>query len=142
MKNMRKWILLGLLFVFVIVGFCFLVLKPNSSNTSHAKVTIEESKIYQKKEIEDAIEKVFEKFQEFPATLEEIRYQDNKSVFDSWALNYGKDEAIVLMTNFTTYDNEEVFQQGFERNEKYEKWMWILVRNKGEDWDLKTWGWG
>lgn len=142
MKNMRKWIFLGLLFVFVIVGFCFLVLKPNPSNTSHAKVTMEESKIYQKKEIESAIEEVFKKFKEFPATLEEIRYQDNQSVFDSWALNYGRDEAIVLITNFTTYDNEETFQQGFERNEKYEKWMWILVRNRNEDWELKSWGWG
>lgn len=142
MKNNGKWILFGFLFVLIIICFWFLVLKPNPSNTSHAKVTIGESKIYQKKEVEDAIEKVFEEFQKFPATLEEIWYQGDESVFDSWALNYGKDEAILLYSNFTTYDQDEAFQQGFERNEKYEKWMWILVRNKGEDWDLKTWGWG
>lgn len=142
MKNNGKWILFGFLFVLIIICFWFLVLKPNPSNTSHAKVTMEEFKIYQKKEIESAIEEVFKKFKEFPATLEEIWYQDNQSVFDSWTQTYGKEEAIVLITNFTTYDNEETFQQGFERNERYEKWMWILVRNRNEDWELKSWGWG
>jgi len=139
MKNNKKWIFFGFCFVLVIV-FAFLTLNSNPSNVSHATVTIHESKIYQKKEIESAIEKVFEKFKDFPATLEEIWYQD--ASFDSWAKNYGKEEAIVLYSNFTTYADAESQNQGLLSNEKYEKWMWVLTRNKGEDWELKTWGWG
>lgn len=142
MRNRMKWMTLGFFFVLVVACFWFLFFNPDQSNVSHAKVTIEESKIYQKKEIESAIDIVFKEFKEFPATLEEIWYQDNKEAFDTWAKSYGKDDVIILYSNFTTYDNEETFKQGFGRNEKYEKWMWILSRNQGEDWELKDLGWG
>jgi len=132
-----------LILLFIIIALVFLVLFLNQNLHQHkVKITIEESKIYQKKEIESAIDIVLEKFKEFPGTLEEIWYQDKKDAFNSWAVDYGKEEAIILYSNFVTDNKDYKKMQGFEPNERYENWMWILVRNHGEDWTLKTWGWG
>ena len=140
MKKRGK-ILLILLFIAIALVFLVLFLNQNSHQRK-VKITIEESKIYQRKEIESAIDIVLEKFKEFPGTLEEIWYKDEKQVFDEWAENYGKEEAIVLYSNFVTDRKDYDQMQGFEPDERYENWMWILVRNQGEDWTLKTWGWG
>ena len=142
MKNKVNLIVLGFIFILIVVGSCLLFFKSDQSSVSHAKITIEESEIYQHKEIESALEKVFEKFREFPATLEEIWYQDGEDRFAVWAEIYGKDEAIVFYSNFTTNDDANDQEQGFLSNEKYEKWMWILTRNQGGDWKLESWGWG
>lgn len=129
--------------LFIVISLFFLVLFLNQNFRQHkVKITIEESEIYQKKEIESAIDIVIEKFKEFPGTLEEIWYQDKKDEFNSWAVDYGKEEAIVLYSNFVTDRKDYDQMQGFEPNERYENWMWILVWNHGEDWTLKTWGWG
>ncbi len=142
MKDKKKWLFGGILFLLILAIAIVLFFNRNLIDKENVKITISESKIYQKEEIESAIDIVMKKFEDFPATLEEIWYQDDEKLFMEWAENYDAEEAIVLYSNFTTYDTDDMYSQGFGRNLKYEKYQWFLVRNEGESWELKTWGWG
>jgi len=76
------------------------------------------------------------------ATLTDLWYDKPYSDAEAehWAEWYGADEAIVLLSNFVT--GETYYGTGLETNATYKKWNWILVRDKGGDWELKTWGYG
>ena len=59
---------------------------------------------------------------------------------DEWAAQYGADEAIVLYSDF------EVDSSGgdgsLNPDSTYRNWKWVLIRNRREAWELKTWGYG
>ena len=73
-------------------------------------------------------------------TLTDLWYEDSKSVpaSDGWAKQYDSDESIVL---FSKFDVDSTGGDGsLNPNSTYTNWQWILVRNRGGKWDLKTWG--
>lgn len=136
-----KIIILIIFIVSIIFLLSFFMMK-DPSNTKNAKIVISKSNIYTKREINDAINIVLVKFKQFPATLDKIWYDEEKSnkECEEWAKQYNADEAIVLFSNFKTYKGEKSINNGFNSDFEYINWNWILVRNNKGKWYLKDWG--
>lgn len=100
------------------------------------------SQIYSSAEIEAAMDLAQEHFQkEFEGChLLTLSYDENYSekFSEDWAEQYNTEQAIVLLSNFVTGRNSG----GFNPNDYYSNWQWILTRNSGEPWQLQTWGYG
>ena len=61
-------------------------------------------------------------------------------LFAEWAEESGADEAIVL---YSTLETDASGGDGSsEPNATYENWQWILVRDNGGTWEVKTYGYG
>lgn len=56
-----------------------------------------------------------------------------------WAAQYGADEAIVLLSKFYVGADAE---GSLNPDSTYDRYQWVLVRNAGGKWKLKTWGYG
>ena len=107
-----------------------------------AKKIIDDSDIYSKRDIEKAMNRVYREFAFFEGcVLLELEYDEeySKERAADWAENYGADEAIVLLSKFFVAGDSD---GSLEPGETYKDWNWILVRNKGGSWELKTWGYG
>ena len=106
-----------------------------------AKKIIDDSDIYSKRDIEKAMNRVYREFAFFEGcVLLELEYDEeySKERMADWAENYNADEAIVLLSKFYVAAENGSLAPG----ETYSKWNWILVRDKGGFWELKTWGYG
>ncbi len=106
-----------------------------------AKKIIDDSDIYSKRDIEKAVNRVYSRFALFEGcALLELEYDEeySKERMADWAENYDADEAIVLLSKFYVFGENGSLEPG----KTYSKWNWILVRNKGGFWELKTWGYG
>ena len=106
-----------------------------------AKKIIDDSEIYSKRDIEKAMNRVYREFAFFEGcVLLELEYDEeySKERLADWAENYNADEAIVLLSKFYVAAENGSLEPG----ETYSKWNWILVRNNGGFWELKTWGYG
>ena len=106
-----------------------------------AKKIIDDSEIYSKRDIERAMNRVYREFAFFEGcVLLELEYDEeySKERMADWAENYNADEAIVLLSKFYVATENGSLAPG----ETYSKWNWILVRDKGGFWELKTWGYG
>lgn len=139
---MKKRFILILIIIFVLIlsiGYRSINIKGNVRN---AKITIGESDIYSKEEIQDAINIVLERFESFPAKLIRLWYDEEKSLEESedWKIQYDAHEAIVLYSDFKTYIGNQAINQGFNSNQEYKNWKWILTKNNNESWELKTMG--
>ena len=107
-----------------------------------AKKIIDDSEIYSKRDIEKAMNQVYCQFALFEGCiLLELEYNEeySKARMVDWAENYDADEAIILLSKFYVAGDSD---GSLEPGETYSKWNWILVRNKGGSWKLKTWGYG
>ena len=128
------------------VGICAaaLSLLCACGNVMQVKRIVEPSDVYSAKDIRSAMNVVSGHFfRHFDGcTLTVLEYDEAFSTERSaeWAEQYDADEAIVLLSEF------EVDHTGgdgsLEPNSTYRKWQWILVRDKRENWRLKTWGYG
>lgn len=106
-----------------------------------AEKIIGDSELFRKSEIDRAMDEVYKQFLTFEGcVLLEIEYDEeySKERADDWADNYGYDEGIVLLSKFYVAGDNPSLAKG----ETYSKWNWVLVRNKGGAWELKTWGYG
>lgn len=132
-------ILLGIITIFITLNFINI---DRKGNITDYEIVIEKSEIYSKYEIQSAIDVVLDKFKDFPATLNKIWYDEEKSqnASEEWAKQYNADQAIVLYSNFKTYLGDQSANSGFNSNSEYKNWSWILVRNNKEKWELKTFG--
>lgn len=141
MNKKRLFIVIISILIIVIV-FTLMILNNYQFNIKNAQIVIGNSEIYSKKEIKDAIDIVLVKFKKFPATLNKIYYDEEKSKKESneWAKRYNAKEAIILYSDFKTYSGERAISDGFNPSAEYSNWSWILVRNNKEEWHLKSWG--
>ncbi len=106
-----------------------------------AKKIIDDSEIYSERDIEKAMNKVYSQFALFEGcVLLELEYDEeySRERMHDWAKQYDADEAIVLLSKFYVAGENGSLEPG----ETYTKWNWILVRDKGGFWELKTWGYG
>jgi len=111
-------------------------------DVSSAERTVSVSKIFTESEIEKAMNIVTSHFETHfdGCKLTELYYDEEHSAVEAahWAKQYEAEEAIVLLSTF------EVGERGgdgsLNPNSTYEGWGWVLIRNKGESWKLKTWG--
>jgi len=116
--------------------------KNKGGDISNVERTVATSELYSEQDINEAMDIVVNYFQsDFEGcTLTDLWYDENVCVSqsDEWAKQYDADESIVLLSNF---DVDSAGGDGsMEPNSTYSDWLWILVRNEGSDWELKTWG--
>ena len=104
----------------------------------------EHSDIYTDADIEAAMDAVNTYFEaEFKGcTLTQLRYPGDASadLFTEWAQEYESDEAIVLYSSFDT--DTSGGDGSLEPNTTYDDFQWILVRDNGGTWEVKTYGYG
>ncbi len=140
----KKWIFWGLILVFFLVLFfgIFIEFGPKKGDVSHVEIKVGESSYFTSEEIHSAIQVVLERFSLFPATLEKIWYSEKDSLKESEERKrtYQVEDVMILYSNFKTYKGEIAIQSGFNSSSEYQNWKWILVRNSGESWQLKDWG--
>ncbi len=143
---MKKQGIIVMTGVFLVTGISILALgliKANrEGNTKNAELVIGSSAIYREEEIQAAMDVVLKEFRNFPATLNKLWYDEEKSkgAGEEWAEVYHGDEAIVLYSNFKTYKGQRAFNDGFDSDFEYQNWTWILVRTNHGEWQLKNWG--
>ena len=111
---------------------------------SDTRMVIGESRLFHQWEIESAMETAMEHFRrEFDGcTMTEIEYNEDKSESASaeWARRYEADEAIVLYSSFEV--GESGGDGSLNPNSTYGNWQWVLTRDDGGEWTLRTWGYG
>ena len=111
-------------------------------STRGLQTQIGDSDVYSRKDIASAMEIVTEYFRrEFEGcTLKTLEYSEELTRDDAeqWAQQYDAQQAIVLISSFYVAPNGG--DGSLNTNSTYENWQWILVRNAGEKWTLKTWG--
>ena len=121
-----------------------LLLTACGGNVSHVKKSIGESEIYTRQEFESAMNVAISYFAKEldGCTLNNIVYNEEfrPGAAEEWAQQYDSDQAILLISSF------EVGASGgdgsLNPNSTYNNWQWILVRDSGGNWELKTWGYG
>ena len=127
---------------------CFLALVltgcGRGGNASQVQVRTGESVIFTESEIEDAMEVAMNHFRrEFDGcTMTKIEYNEgwSQTAAAEWAQTYGADQGIVL---YSSFDVDASGGDGsFSPNSTYSNWQWVLTRNEGENWVLRTWGYG
>ena len=96
-----------------------------------AKKIIDDSKIYSERDIEKAMNLVYRQFAFFEGcVLLELEYDEEYSTerMNGWVEQYDADEAIVLRSKFIDLRKGTL------------EWNWTLVRARGGEWELKTYG--
>lgn len=111
-------------------------------NVNHVHKTVGESSVYTKAEIEDAMDVVIRHFRrEFAGcTLIHLAYYDenNDPAKDHWAKQYDADQYMILISSFEV--GPEGSDGSLNPNSTYNGWQWILVRDIGGPWTLRTSG--
>lgn len=111
-------------------------------STRGLQTKIGSSDVYTQEDMESAIKIVTEFFRkEFEGcTLKTLEYSEELTRDDAeeWAQQYDAQQAIVLISSFYVAPNGG--DGSLNTDSTYENWQWILVRNPGENWTLKTWG--
>lgn len=135
---MKRFVCILCLFASLLTG-C-----GRGGDASQVRMHVGESEFYTQQEIEQAMEVAMNHFRkEFAGcTMTKIEYDEEKSgkAAREWAQQYGADEGIVL---YSSFDVDASGGDGsLNPNSTYTKWQWILTRNKGEGWVLRTWGYG
>ena len=104
----------------------------------------EHSDIYTDADIQAAMDTVMTYFEtEFKGcTLTQLCYPGDASadLFTEWAEECEADEAIVLYSSFDT--DASGGDGSLEPNTTYDDFQWILVRDNGGTWEVKTYGYG
>ena len=134
---MKKMICLICLFMLLLAG-C------GGGDASQVQTVVGESETFTQREIEDAMEAAMNYFQkEFDGcTMTKIEYNEEKSGAAAleWAQQYGADACIVLYSSFNV--DASGGDGSLNPNSTYNNWQWVLTRNKGGNWVLRTWGYG
>ena len=104
----------------------------------------ERSDLHTDADIQDAKDAVTIYFEaEFQGcTLTQLRYPGDASadLFTEWAEECEADEAIILYSSFDT--DASGGDGSLEPNTTYDDFQWILVRDNGGTWEVKTYGYG
>ena len=128
--------------------FCLLALLlagcGRGGDASEVQMITGESAIFTRQEIEEAMETAMDYFRrEFDGcTMTKIEYIEEKSAGASaeWARQYGAEEGIVLYSSF--YVDASGGDGSLNPNSTYSNWQWVLTRDAGGEWVLRTWGYG
>ena len=137
-KRLRLWILLILIALAGMLSQALL----RGGDVSSVQRIIGESSLYSREEIEEMMEVVEKTFRrEFKGcALTELEYDEELSKKQSgdWAEQCQADEAVVLTSSFDVDGSGG--DGSLNPNSTYSRWLWVLTRNEGGDWQLRTWG--
>ncbi len=138
MKKKFMLILLAILTAALAIGA---VILGDRGDVQNVTVKIGDSDLYSTEDIESAMAVVEKEFKASfrNCTLTNLWYDETicKLEQNDWVEQYGADEAIVLLSNFTVGKSGV---KSLNANSTYKNWEWILVRSDGGEWELKTWG--
>lgn len=113
-------------------------------HASEVQVSTGESLRFTEREIEEAMEVAMDYFRENfdGCTMTRMEYIESKSWVRAteWAQQYGDDEAIVLFSDFDVAEHGA--DGSLNAGDTYTDWQWILTRDQGGEWVLRTWGYG
>lgn len=111
-------------------------------NVNHVHITPGKSAVYTQSDIEDAMDTVIRHFRrEFDGcTLVHLYYEEDTIRNKSWALQYGANEGIIILSSFQV--GPEGSNGSLNPDSTYDCWQWILTRSGGGNWVLRTWGYG
>ena len=120
------------------------LLLTGCGNVKNVEKIVQASTLYSEQDIEQAMDTAIRYFKkEFDdCTLKKLEYagDEQQAAFEEWARTYGKDEVIILLSEF------EVGPSGgdgsLEPNFTYTRWQWILARDKGGSWKHMDHGYG
>lgn len=131
----KKLIILIFIICIILIGLA--IIFKNKGNTSNVRIISKKSQIYSKDDIDSAIAVTQKYFKENfeGCSLLEIGYigdQKNNTYLDK-ASYYNKEQVIVLTSNF--YVSPSGGDCSLNQDFQYKNWIWILVRNKNENWE-------
>lgn len=130
--------------VLTLVVLLLLNLNACGGNIDNVAVLHVDSQIYTQAEINAAIDVVLSYFRaNFDGcTLTQLCYagDEAKNAFNQWAIQYGADQAIILVSSFDV--GASGGDGSLNPNSTYTKWQWILVRDEGGSWRHATHGYG
>lgn len=142
--NKKRVIIIIVLVVVVLFGGVTIVKHfKKSGDVSNVELLLDDSTMFSRKDIMSAIDVIYENFKSnYPATMEKLTYDEKKCSFmiNRYKKEYASDDVIVFYTDFTTYGGKAPVTNGFNAKQRYSDWVWILTRNKGEEWVLREWG--
>jgi hypothetical protein len=109
----------------------------SGSSTKSVNIINVSSDLYSQEDIDSAIKTITTEFEEewSGCTLTEISYAGDETTenYKDWAERNNADEVIVLVSSF------DVAASGADASltpdSTYDHWNWILVRNKGGQWE-------
>lgn len=138
---MRKRMILLTVILVICMVLCAC---SRGGNASEVQMITGDSELFTQREIEQAMETAMNHFRrEFDGcTMTKIEYNESKSKAAAleWAVSYEADEAIVL---YSSFDVDASGGDGsLNPNSSYHNWQWILTRDAGGNWVLRTWGYG
>lgn len=130
----------------MIVCFLLVVVLMIFSGCSRGKIDdvqieLGESKFYSEAELRSAANVILRQFSKGfdDCILEELTYDEAFSLgqADGWKKQYEAEEAIVFKSQFTV---SPLAKSGPLSPGDTHYYSWVLVRNKGGNWNLKDWG--
>ena len=128
----------------VIIGVVILCLslaacdnRSSYGQTDHVVTDIGQSEEFSADEINEAMDRVLEKFKDFNGCdLTELWYDEAHS--DAWTKDYAAGTAIVLLSEF---DVDATGGGSFNPNSTYPSFSWILTRENADvRWQVEDWG--
>ena len=139
MKKKLILILLAILAAMLVIPAAIL---GNRGDIKHVTEKCGDSDLYTAEEIESAMAAVKKEFKKSfrGCTMTKIWYDENvcKLEQEEWKTQYQTDDVVVLLSDF------EVGKRGGDGSltpgTTYRNWEWILIRNTGGEWEIKTWG--
>ena len=140
-----------LVVVFTVIAHCLTLsaCAPKEGQIENVKITIGTSDKFNKEKIEEAIDRIKEKFiSDFKGCeLLQLWYDEKSS--DQQIESYIRsgngskngvsgENVIIILSNFKAGSGADMT---FHRNTIYEDWMWILIRDSESDtWRIDDWG--
>ena len=125
-----------------VIALLLLVSLAGCGKTENVNRDTGKSSLYSESEIQSAMDVVVAKFKHSfqGCELTDLWYDEEYSSARSadWAEQYGAEEAIALLSNFTVDGSGG--DGSLNPNSTYKNWNWILVRGGSGDWTLKDWG--
>lgn len=130
------------------IGFCILLMFVliiavgcSRGEVDDVQITIGESEFYSNAELRAAANEILHQFSKGfdGCTLKELNYDEEESLkqADEWKKQYEAEEAIVFSSRFTV---SPFYKNGPLSPGDTHYYSWVLVRNKGGNWNLKDWG--
>ena len=105
------------------------------------QIVLGESELYSEQELQAAADIILRQFSNGfdGCTLRELSYNEEDSLkeADAWAKQYEAKEAIVFSSRFVV--SPDYGNGPFSPGDTH-YYSWILVKDKNNDWVLKTWG--
>lgn len=118
----------------------------NDGNTKDVYISDIDSEVYTEEDYDEAVSVVLRYFSKHYKGCEMIGIwylgDDKFHRMKEREKMYGVDEAIVLMSAFSTGSADKLKDHSLNENTVYSGWSWTLVRNTGGKWILKDAGYG